>query len=521
MSLKFSGQLRRRLLARCGSIVFACGASAFAALAQESEGTLGASSLVEEVVVTARKREEALGEVPLSVSALNADQIETLKVRDLTSLAVGMPNVALDEVGTTRGTANFSIRGLGVNSSIPSIDPTVGVFVDGVYMGLNNGIVFDMFDLQSIEVLRGPQGILFGRNVTGGAILLNTKKPPEEFTASARFAAEGGGEEMNYYVMGSVGGPLSDSLRAKAMFYTNQDGGWFENRIDGSAHGEASTYMFRPSILWEPRDDIEVRITYEYSNTDDDGAAAQSHTNGSGIPNAITNSDRDSHDFAIDETGFQENEVHFVSARLDWHVLFGNGTVTNIFGWRDFESVARSDIDGTVDFLFHADPIIDARQYSNELRYSGVFNERLRVTTGLYYFDNEIAYHEQRELLGELTPNNTPAVTQDGGGDYSVETLGVFVALDYDITDQLTLTGGIRYTDESKEADIASLILNVNSPCDVTRNTCPFDFRDDDEWSSWSPKVGVAYEFNDNFRTLDAWLSLRGLQSAQYGTRYG
>ena len=130
----------------------------------------GTSTMLEEVVVTARKREEAAQNVPLSISAFNSDQLDTLKVRDLTNLAVGMPNVSLEDIGTSRGTANFSIRGLGINSSIPSIDPAVGVFVNGVYMGVNNGIIFDVFDLESVEVLRGPQGTLFGRNVTGGAV---------------------------------------------------------------------------------------------------------------------------------------------------------------------------------------------------------------------------------------------------------------------------------------------------------------------------------------------------------------
>ena len=144
-------------------------------LRQEKRG--GASTLLEEITVTARKREEVRQDVPLAITAFNSAQIEALKVRDLTNMSVGMPNVALDDIGTTRGSANFSIRGLGINSSIASIDPTVGLFLDGVYLGNNVGVIFDMFDVESVEVLRGPQGILFGRNVTGGAILLNTKKP--------------------------------------------------------------------------------------------------------------------------------------------------------------------------------------------------------------------------------------------------------------------------------------------------------------------------------------------------------
>ncbi|HKK22970.1 MAG TPA: TonB-dependent receptor plug domain-containing protein, partial [Pseudohaliea sp.] len=159
------------------AVAVTTGGLATSAQAQDSQRRVGSAALLEEVVVTARKREEGSQDVPLAITAFGADQIEALKIRDLTNLSVGMPNVALDDVGTTRGTANFSIRGLGINSSIPSIDPTVGVFVNGVYLGVNNGIIFDVFDLESIEVLRGPQGILFGRNVTGGAILMNTKKP--------------------------------------------------------------------------------------------------------------------------------------------------------------------------------------------------------------------------------------------------------------------------------------------------------------------------------------------------------
>ena len=145
--------------------------------AQDAAPKRASSALLEEVVVTARKREEGSQDVPISISAYSSDQIDALKVRNLTNLAVSMPSVVLDEIGTSRGYANFSIRCLGINSSIPSIDPAVGMVVDGVYLGTNAGVVFDTFDLKSIEVLRGPQGTLFGRNVTGGAVLLNSKAP--------------------------------------------------------------------------------------------------------------------------------------------------------------------------------------------------------------------------------------------------------------------------------------------------------------------------------------------------------
>lgn len=485
--------------------------------AQNNNNPRALSALLEEVVVTARKREESAQDVPLSVSAFGSDQLEALKVRDLTSLSVGLPNVALDDVGTTKGTANFSIRGLGINSSIPSIDPTVGIFVDGVYMGVNNGIIFDTFDLESVEVLRGPQGILFGRNVTGGAVLLNTKLPGQEFEASARATLEGGGEGLNTYVMANISGPLSDSLAAKLSVYTNQDDGWFKNEFTGEEHGESDTVMLRPSVVWDASDNVTVVARYEYSESENDGPAAQSHTNGEGLGSSVRNFDRDSHKFSINETGFADSRTNFFSTQIDWDVAFGDGTITNIFGWRDYDAKSRIDVDATALSVFHSDSFLKAEQYSNELRYSGTFNNNLSLTTGLYYFTNEINYHERRLLLGVLTPDGSPATTQDGGGDYEVESIGAFVAADYDINEQWTLSAGVRFTKEDKEADVASLIFNVDSPCNILDGDCPFDFSDDESWTSTSPKLGFTYHANEDTQIYGHWS--RGFRSGGYNLR--
>ncbi len=491
------------------------------------------SALLEEVVVTARKREEGAQDVPLSVSALGSDQIEAMKVRDLTSLAVGMPNVALDEIGTTKGTANFSIRGLGVNSSIPSIDPTVGVFVDGVYLGLNNGIIFDTFDLGSIEVLRGPQGILFGRNVTGGAILMNSKRPGEEFEATIRAAVDAGSDGgYNKYLMGSVSGPLSDSFAAKVTAYYNDDDGWFENEFNGDDHGAIEQKMIRPSFVWSPTDTFDIFVKYEYSEIEGDGAAAQSHTPGPvllprtdpsdplvyvpGVDGTPENFDRDDFEFSIDEKGYQTTETNLFSAEFNWQVG-DNGTITNIFGWRDSEGDTLSDIDAQPVSLFHAPANTEAEQFSNELRYNTIIADKLNLTTGVYWFQNEIVYHERRNLLGLAVPGDDNfALIQDGGGEYEVETAAIFIAGDYDITDTFTLTAGLRYTEEEKEVKIASLSV-PKDPCNVVDGTCPFDFADDEKWESWSPKLGGTWHINDDARMYAHWT--RGFRSGGYNLR--
>lgn len=523
--------------------------------AQETQRRGGSASLLEEVVVTARKREEGSQEVPLSIAAFNSDQIQALKVRDLTSLSVGMPNVALDDVGTTRGTQNFSIRGLGINSSIPSIDPTVGVFVNGVYLGVNNGIIFDVFDLESIEVLRGPQGILFGRNVTGGAILMNTKKPGEEFEGTVRVATDGGGQGgMNYYAMGTIGGPVTDNLGLKLTAYYNEDEGYFENQFNGEDYGAVEQTMIRPTLVWNPTDLSELVVRYEYTDISGDGPVAQSHLNGrernegATPPATSTFFDRNSFGVSNDLDGFQTVETDFLTVQYDQGVELGDGNITAIYGYRDSSSQALSDIDSQPFAAFHAPSWLEAEQHSFELRYSGRFGNA-NVTTGAYWFDNDIAYHERRDLLGAVTAQATggalgPEVSfqvQDGGGFYTVETIGLFAAVDYDLSDRLTLTAGLRYTEEEKSASVATLALNTNqlnpaatlgsgtpvyanlitgvdTRCNiVTRNDCFLDFNDDDSWTTWSPKLGLSFALNETSQLYGHWT--RGFRSGGYNLR--
>ncbi len=509
-------------------------------VAQPDVPKRGAVTLLEEVVVTARKRagEEKAQSVPLSITAYNAEQIESLKVRNLESLAVAMPNVILDDIGTLKGVANFSIRGLGINSSIPSIDPTVGVFVDGVYLGINQGVIFDTFDIESIEVLRGPQGTLFGRNVTGGAVLINTKKPTDKFESSFRTATDGGnsGSGLNTYVMGTASGPLLDTLSAKMTMYYNNDTGWFENQFDGSDFGKLEQFMFRPTFIWNPLDDVEVFVKYEYGKISGDGPAAQSHTNGTGTGSlfplpGVRQRDRDSFDFAIDERGFQKTRTDLVSVQMDWKVG-ATGTITNIFGWRNFSQDGVSDIDAQPANLFHAGFDTEAEQLSNELRYNGLhFQDKLNFTAGLYYFTNELNYAESRDLFTDLTALNR--AVRSGGGDYEVETLAAFFSGDYNLTDRLVMTAGLRYTKELKEARITSItnaagnqtnfagndvtLDGSDNRCNVVDGTCTPDFVDDAEWNSWSPKIGALYHVSDDARVYGHWS--RGFRSGGYNLR--
>lgn len=472
-----------------------------AAFAQEGSGQGAAGALLEEITVTARKREEMSQSVPIAISAFSGEQLEALKVRDLQDLSIAMPNVSLDDIATFRSTANFSIRGLGINSSIPSIDPTVGVFVDGVYMGQNLGVVIDMFDIASIEVLRGPQGTLFGRNVTGGAILVNTKRPGQELELSVRGALDGnpsGDGGMTQYLMAAIGGPVSDTFGARLSVYYSDDEGYWVNQFDGSDHGAAETKIIRPVLTWAPTDALDFTFRWEHLESEGDGPASQSHTNGAGLPGFPVNFDRESFDFSIDEPGFYEFDNDLVTLEANWDVGFGDGTITNIFGWKDYTSTALSDIDAQPTWMFHAPAWSNQEQLSNELRYSGEFGNAY-VTTGIFWFEQEINYHERRNLLGVATGGVAPALTQDGGGNYEVESAAWFGEIDFALTDRWNLIAGLRYTDETKRADIASLVFNVNSPCNVVIGGpfCTFDFSDEADWQAWSGKLGFTFNMGD------------------------
>ena len=476
--------------------------------AQERQSTI--DSLVEEIVVTATKKTDAenVQDVPIAITAFNDRTLEALKVRTLENLSFSTPNVSLDEIGTSRGTANFAIRGLGVNSSIPSIDPTVGVFVDGVYLGLNSGVVFDIFDLDSIEVLRGPQGILFGRNTTGGAILINTGNPTDEFEAKVRAAYEGpvdsGRGGGNKFIQGTVSGPLVEGkLNGKVGFYYNGDSGYFRNLATGENHGEADTFIGRGALEFLPSDTVRFLAKFEYFDSDGDGPAAQNR----GL------FERDSFDLSIDNTGSYSSEVFNFSLRTDIDVEFGNGQITNIFGYRDSDGTTSGDIDSTPLFIFHSDTELAQDQISNELRYNGTF-DRINLTTGLYYFEQDVAYTETRDL-----PTVVP-IGFSGGGSQEHTVFGAFASVDYALTDSVTFTAGLRYSKEDKDGGVTFVVPRV-TPCSVVQGSCPTDpangFTDDISFENFSPKLGITYDLNDNSLLYTSWS--RGYRSGGFNFR--
>ena len=519
MRRPFYGRNASALMSACSvaTLWLASGAAAVHA----ADGAV--ATVMEEVEVTARKRANAekLQEVPVAVTAYSGDQLEALQTKDLQSLAFKMPNVQLDDVGTIKSTANFTVRGLGVNSSIPSIDPTVGVFVDGMYLGVNAGVVLDLFDLEGIEVLRGPQGLLFGRNVTGGAVQIRTARPTEEFTSKFRVSTT---DHQETNVAGAVSGKLTDNINGRLTAYYNDDQGWFENKYTGNDHfGASTTWFMRPSFSVDLGEAGDLLLRFESGRVDGDGVPGQNRGDYSqqiaasaGVAN--WDNSEDSFEIAIDNEGWSETEWNQAIAEYNKDVAFGNGTITNILAWREYDMIGAADIDSLPLPLFHSGSSIDQSQVSNELRYAGRFGNT-SITSGVYWFSQDLEYFERREILGVLAALGPPydqlfPQVHAGGGIQDHQALGVFTQADIDLNDEWVLTLGGRYSKEDKDVEIASIIPGN----DCTLGGCStYDFNDSHGWSAFTPKVGLQWNFSDSAQTYAVWT--KGFRSGGYNMR--
>ena len=524
--------LTRQLAAAAGSTAIAAVFAVVFALPTTALAQSGvAGVLLEEIVTTARKRSEAeiAQEVPIAVSVFGAAQLEALFVRKLDDLTFLMPNVQLEAVGTFPGVQNFSIRGQGINSSIPSVDPTVGVFVDGLYMGTTYGVVIDTFDLESVEVLRGPQGLLFGRNVTGGAVVLRNQRPNGEFGARFRVGAT---DEEQVNIAGAIEGSLvEDKLAAKLVVYYDDDRGYFKNvnqtftgpqvaifpiapapyPIQGfyidpatrSQVGALETTLVRPSFVWTPTDNTDVFLSVEIGKTEGDGAV---------WTNVTQQRDGDIANFSTsaDEIGF--TDIEWTQVVLEFNIAeVGNGTLTNIFGTRSVDAKSGADIDGTYFPLFTVPGITDQDQISNELRWSGSFTDNWYATLGLYYFDQDVEYRESLYIISGVP------FTVALGGDMQAENFGVFWNNDFILNDTWTLTAGIRYTDEKKTAQIIDSSAAAGGRCtDVVTFNCTFDNLSGN-WSNVTPKIGAQWNFNDDSMLYGFWS--QGFRSGGFNFR--
>lgn len=460
---------------------------------------------MEEIVVRATKMRagEVAQDVPIAISALGAAELDSRKIVLLQDLGFALPNVALDDIGSVPGIQNFTIRGLGINSSIPSIDPAVGVFTDGVYLGVSYGTNLDTFNLESVEILRGPQGVLFGRNVTGGAVLVRTRRPDGANRVRGKIGVENG---PKWTVAGSIEGSLlGDKLFGLLTVYGKDNRGSIPNTTWNRDVGEMETFFARPTFVYRPTDDLHVDLILEHGTNKGDGYVPQAAL--SQDPLDISDNVSTRHNYI----GYSDQTWNQATVETVYN-LNANSTITNTLGWRELDADTAGDADASPLDLFNLGIFFKQHQVSDELRYnwtSGAWD----TAFGVYYFEQSFTTRERRSLLGSLRAGVPIEVA--GGGDQDHTTWGVFANADFRVTESVTLTGGVRRTGENKDVSIYTL-----GTCDFESTSCgnavPI-LKDMHTWSNWSPKVGASWKPSDNLMLYASWT--KGYRSGGYNLR--
>jgi iron complex outermembrane receptor protein len=442
-----------------------------------AERAQASDALMNDVVITGTKKAggENIIQAPISMTAFGSDQLEALQFRSLESLTYSIPNVQLDQLGTFKGVANFTIRGFGVNSSTPSVDPAVGTFIDGVYLGVNFGVVVDTFDVESIEVLRGPQSVLFGRNVTGGAVLIRTARPDGRTRAHLRATIE---DSRNQVYAASVEGALvPDVLFGKVTGYLNHDNGYYFNRTYSRHVGRSDTWFIRPTLVLKPAPGVKLTLIGETFKVSGEGPVAR---NPKYAPPFQTTENE------IGLSYLRENSITLESV---FNVGPGDGQITDIANYREIKQRNRFDLDAQQADTSIVQNYLAQNQKSNELRYSARLFDRVDLVTGIYLFQQHMLYIER----DTNKPLATPVI--EGGGQTDQKSIGIFANADISITDQLVLGLGGRYSHDKKTLDI-NFRARVPQPCDVVLEVCTsFPIHDQASFSSFVPKITLKYEF--------------------------
>ena len=455
------------------------------------------------IVVTARRREESLKDVPVSVTAISDETLTTIGATELGDIQATAPNVVLHE-GDAQNTVAY-IRGVGQLDSLAFADPGVGIYLDDVYLGRAQGSFLDVFDVERIEVLRGPQGTLYGRNTIGGAIKFVSKAPSEipEFTASATV-----GEYNQTDFAAGVSGPIiGDKLLGKAsVAYLKRDG-YSTNSVDGGDDGDRNTVAWRGSLLAKPTDNFSFLLSVDGSNdTPDTSRTPARETSVFGLFPASA----DPFEVDADFNGLSDLSVWGVSGKATWD-LSEQLTLTSISAYREMSYDANLDLDATSAPLFGVFVFEEQNQFSQEIQ-ATYSSERLSLVGGVYYFDEEDV--TESGIFG-------PAISfvSNSLNDQTTEAIAVFGDVSYDVTDRLNVSVGLRVTEEDKAFARIQEFFDASTPLVPTLGE-GFRITDVDTsktFSNTSPRVSVSYDLSDDVTTYVSYG--RGFKSGGFDGR--
>lgn len=428
------------------------------------------AQMLEEVVVTAERRAESLQDTPMSVTAFTGSMVDQGGITNLGDVSVQTPNFKLTTFNIAE--PQLYMRGVGSTNDSAGADPAVAVFVDEVYLGRPSGASTDLYDLERIEVLRGPQGTLYGRNAAGGAVNIYTKKPLQEFEAKVGLTA---GNESLFNVRGYLNGPISDTVAGKVTFNVRKRDGYAKNVTTGQDLEDDDTKSVRGQLLMTPADNIELLLGADYTDIDTSGSNRfLTKFDVDPFPAFLTDPQKaENATFGNDERKSNHPETQVAKKELKGLLFradidFSWATLTSITSYRESESswfqalvpVLSSQDGGQGLFEVNDGASQEADQVSQEFRLTSE-TDSLKWVVGLYYFDENVDRAERFEtywdpitsvLAGGLLVASSPG---DVTFTQSAETTSkaAFGQATWNMTDTLALTFGARYTEDEKSID--------------------------------------------------------------------
>lgn len=511
------------------TLVLAFAGPAAAQSGQATEQASPSTTQLEEIVVTSRRVQESLQDVPVAVSAFVAADLEKRTVSDIGDIGRFTPNTFVTRSPQGSSDANFSIRGLRQDDFIVAADPAVGIYIDGVYLGRTVGSALDALDLERVEVLRGPQGTLFGRNTIGGAVSITTVKPDNELGGSLQATV---GSRDHYAIKGAINVPfVQDVFAGRASFsYRTQDGPGKSVYFPGQTAGDVDDFSGRVSFRLTPNDRFEAVLSGDYSQ----GRGTTRHTVNLGASTtaapfpfftfatnpalrtlpADINNDRSADPYldfrSVDPVN--DTDIYGVSLTMAFK-LTDSVEIKSITAYRDLKAVSGQDYDATGYRSFDQVATTNQDQFSQELQINGaLFDDQLTFATGFYYFTETF---DQLLPMGfrQIGPRlaNTTFINRQFREGKNKSYAG-YAQGSFKVTDQFSVTAGIRYSVDDKDLVIENAFVNnlgltvnfappgVPAPSIPNGGVFPAIPRTpvSDSFKSWTPRLGLEFKPSDD-----------------------
>ena len=470
-------------------------------LALTASGSLPAQTeerqlILEEVLVTAQKREETLQEVPLSINVLDGSRIEDASIDKLEDLQNYVPNLQMSETGIS---TQIYIRGIGTGNN-QGFEQSVGQYVDGIYYGRQQLLRAPLFDLERVEVLRGPQSILFGKNSVAGALSIISAGPTEELEWRLSYETGGHGIEEAEFVLS---GPIASGLYGRIALRDYQEDGYVNNTIKGTDEPSRDDTMVRAILQWDITDAFSLRLKAERSDFDTRGRQIEILQDEAGVnslgnriqrlerlsPTGLADSipyrtllgiagDRDAitetnldHRRQADDAEFSNNELYNYTLHAEYQL--GEFSLISVTGFTGYEFDESCDCDFVAASVFNGLIDEDYSQFSQELRIVSPVGNTIDWVAGIFYQQSDLDFTDSIAVPSDglfAMPSTAvdslrPAVNQSAVRDYSLETelWAVFAQATWNISDAWHLTAGMRYTSEDKDASRRLNIANTTT----------------------------------------------------------